>query len=295
MTNFILTKHELSQIIDNDEIDYWYDAMSKVLPAAGINTKNRVAGFIAQAAVETGDFRTLEENLNYSESALNRVFKRYFRNRNAAEYARNPKKIANYVYMDEYRTKRGALGNVHEGDGWKFRGRGIKQLTGRTNYQRFANDHDMTVDEAIDFIETKEGALTSAIWFWNKTKCNKYADRGDIVGLSKAINGGTNGLAERKSKWAKALQVINVFDSEVVDDAPTGTATPALETGKLDVYLGIGDRGEQVKILQRRLNLTDDGVFGPNTHRAVKRFQRVNRLAADGIAGPNTLAKLYIT
>jgi putative chitinase len=321
MTEFILTKRELGKIIRNDEIDYWYDAMAKVLPANDINTKKRVAGFIAQCAVESGDFNTLEENLNYSVAALKRVFKRYFKDRDPEDYARNPEKLANYVYMDEFRTKRGALGNIHPGDGWKFRGRGLKQITGRSNYERFAKDHGLAdAEAAVEFIETKEGALSSAVWFWNKANCNRFADRGDIEGLSRAINGGTNGLSLRIKKWEKALEVIDENNTWPVPQekpkeedleglAPTVRALrelqnrknkergPAPDAKKPTRILRIGSKGDDVYAMQIALGMTPSeagkGVFGPKTHRAVKSFQRSNGLMVDGIAGPNTLDKLF--
>lgn len=299
MTDFILTKEELGRLIRNREVDYWYDAMAKVLPAAGINTKNRVAGFIAQCAVESGDFNVLEENLNYSAAALKRTFARYFKDRDPKDYERNPEKLANYVYMDKYRTKKGALGNVNEGDGWKFRGRGIMQITGRNNYEAFGRSVGMSAEEAAEYITTKEGALMSAVWFWNKANCNRFADAGDIEGLSKAINGGTIGLNKRKEKWALALEVIDERNTQPVTveepkiEEPKPAPVVPSNKGRTDVYLNAGDRGEEVRNMQKALGIEADGIFGPQTRRAVKRFQMANGLQVDGIAGPQTLTALY--
>ena len=124
--DFDFTKEHLQEIISVDADD-WYDALCELLPKYGITSERRVAHFLSQCAHESGGFRIMEENLNYSEKALNAVFGRYFGappKRNAAEYARKPEKIANYVYMDEFRSKGGQMGNVEEGDGWRFRGRG---------------------------------------------------------------------------------------------------------------------------------------------------------------------------
>src|SRR5210317_941376 len=120
----------------NREPEEWYENVVDMFEKYDITTPLRIAGFMAQCGHESADFTRLEENLNYSEKALNSVFGRYFGpgKRDAKEYARNPEKIANYVYQDEFRSKRGAMGNVEDGDGWRFRGRGIKQLTGRNNY-----------------------------------------------------------------------------------------------------------------------------------------------------------------
>lgn len=212
--SFPFTADQLKTMLGgNAEAEEWFAAMEEILPQYDIDTPERVAGFIAQCAHESGNFRRLEENLNYSEDALNRVFGRYFGappKRNAAEYARNPEKIANYVYQDEFRSARGALGNIQPGDGWKFRGRGLKQLTGRNNYAAFGKTVDMTADEAAEYVATKQGALESACWFWDTAKCNEFADNRDIVGMSKRINGGTIGLDDRKKRWEEALKIFGV-------------------------------------------------------------------------------------
>src|SRR6056300_1105545 len=152
---FKFTKEMLAAMVNNSDIDEWFDAISRILPDFDIDTPERVAGFIAQCAHESGDFRRLEENLNYSEKALNAVFGRYFGpgKRDAAEYARNPEKIANYVYQDEFRKSK--MGNVNPGDGWLFRGRGLKQLTGRDNYTAFGKTVNMTAEEAAEYVATE--------------------------------------------------------------------------------------------------------------------------------------------
>ena len=203
MADFLLTKDMLRAMINNNkDSDKWHDALVDILPKYDITTANRIAGFIAQCAHESGDFKTLEENLNYSEKALNSVFGRYFGKgkENAADYARNPEKIANYVYMDEFRSAKGALGNTKPGDGWRFRGRGLKQLTGRNNYTAFAKTVGMTAEEAAEYVATPKGAVESACWFWNTNKLNAIADKGDIVAMTKKINGGTIGLEDRTAR-----------------------------------------------------------------------------------------------
>ena len=121
----LLTVDQLRAMIPtNKEVEAWCEELNKALPKYDITTDQRIAGFISQCAHESMDFNALSENLNYREETLNKVFPRYFGpgKRNAAEYARNPEKIANYVYMDEFRTSK--LGNTQPGDGWRFRGRG---------------------------------------------------------------------------------------------------------------------------------------------------------------------------
>ena len=275
-----ITPEQLSHMIpSNNEVDEWCDELNKAFGRYEINTPQRIAGFISQCAHESRDFTRLEENLNYSEGALNRVFTRYFGEgkRNAAEYARNPEKIANYVYMDEYRSKRGALGNTQPGDGWRFRGKGMKQVTGRNNFTMFGKAFDMTAEEAADWAETKEGALASALWFWATNNLNAIADTGDVVKLTKRINGGDIGLADRQSRYNTAMQVLT-------GDIPS--------RAKFSGTVRIGDKGNNVKLVQEKLGLVADGIFGGGTDAAVKKWQAANGLAADGIVGPKTYAKM---
>lgn len=283
--DFDFTKQHLAAMIPtNKDVDDWYDALVKILPKYGVTSKRRVAHFVSQCGHESADFRTLEENLNYSEKALNSVFGRYFGagKRDAAEYARNPEKIANYVYMDEFRKSK--MGNVKDGDGWRFRGRGLKQLTGRDNYTRFGKSIGMTAEEAAEYVATPKGAVESACWFWDANKLNKIADTDDVVLMTKRINGGNIGLDDRKKRYARAMEVLGgkvdlSAVAESSDDAP---------------ILRKGSKGEWVKKMQKVLGATPDGDFGPGTERAVKAWQEKNGLKADGIVGPKTLAAMGI-
>ena len=193
--------------------------------------------------------------------------------------------IANYVYQDEYRTKRGAMGNVNDGDGWLFRGRGLKQLTGRNNYTAFGKTVDLTAEEAVEYVATEKGAVESACWFWDTAKLNKIADKGDIVAMTKKINGGTIGLEDRTSRYEKAIAIMG-GEVELSVPAPKSDVN-------LDEVCSIGSRGETVKAIQQHLGLGDDGIYGPGTKRAVKQFQASNGLLADGVAGPTTLRKMF--
>jgi putative chitinase len=280
----LITVDQLRAMIpSNKEIDAWCEELNKALPKYDITTDQRIAGFISQCAHESMDFNAMSENLNYREETLNKVFPRYFGpgKRNAAEYAKNPEKIANYVYMDEFRTSK--LGNTQPGDGWRFRGRGLKQLTGRDNYTRFAKDYDMTAEEAAVWVETKEGALASALWFWNTNKLNSIADTGNVAALTKKINGGDIGLADRQQRYAKAMAALG---GKI--DAVAPAAAPAASTG----VLRVGSTGHDVKRMQAALRIPSDGQFGPGTEAALKKWQSANGLTADGVAGPKTLAKL---
>jgi putative chitinase len=282
----LLTEAQLAAMIPtNKEIAAWCVELNKALPKYDINTPQRIAGFISQCAHESGDFTTLSENLNYREETLLRVFPRYFGagKANAAEFARNPEKLANYVYMDKNRSASGALGNVKDGDGWRFRGRGLKQLTGRSNYERFAKDYDMTAEEAAEWLETKEGALASALWFWNSNKLNAIADTGNVAALTKRINGGDIGLADRQARYSRAIGALTGSAPQAAS-----TASPAAAGGALRR----GSKGDEVKKLQAALGIAADGDFGPGTEAALKKWQAANGLTDDGVAGPKTLAKL---
>lgn len=168
-----------------------------------INTVNRKAGFISQTMHESGGYRLMVENLNYSSKGLLATFKKYFTPEEAEKYARQPERIANRVYGNRMDN-----GPEASGDGWKYRGRGFIQLTGKHNYTKFSTAIGKSTDEAVKYLETVEGALYSAAWYWQERKINKYCDENDIVGMTKVINGGTVGLDERKKFYEKAQQLV---------------------------------------------------------------------------------------
>jgi len=170
-------------------------------------------------------------------------------------------------------------GDTDSGDGWRFRGGGILQLTGRYNYTQFAKEMEMTPEEATDYVRTKKGALDSACWFWDTNGLNKYCDNMDIVGATKRINGGTIGLDDRKKHYLHAMDVLGGdFEEPETDYNQT---------------IRQGSRGPLVAEVQEKLNIAPaDGIFGPGTARIVKEWQTSNGLTADGIVGPKTLGKL---
>jgi putative chitinase len=284
---FDFTKEHLAEIISADADD-WYDALCDLLPKYGITTERRVAHFLSQCAHESGGFKVMEENLNYSAKALRSVFGRYFGDApkaDADEYARNPEMIANRVYNDEFRKYK--MGNVQEGDGWRFRGRGLKQLTGRDNYTRFGKTVGMTAEEAAEYVATPAGAIDSACWFWGANNLNDIADTDDVVKMTKKINGGNIGLEDRQRRYKHALEVLGMD----ADDLGTDDGDHAEILDDIGV-LRKGSRGEGVKLMQEALGLSADGIFGPGTERKLKEWQAANGLTADGIAGPATFAKL---
>jgi len=203
-----LTKEQLKQLLPkNPYIDHWHRALSQLLPDYGINTPQRIAAFVAQCAHESGGFTTLKENLNYRWETLRRLFPKYFPTDDLAKaYANMPNKqeaIANKVY-----ASRMGNGPEESGDGYRFCGRGLIQLTGRDNYTFFAGSLGITVEEASEYLQTFEGAAQSACWFWETNNLNQWADKGDIVTLTKRINGGTIGLDDRIKHYEHALHVL---------------------------------------------------------------------------------------
>jgi putative chitinase len=164
----------------------------------------RLAGFLAQTAHESGGYNFIKENLNYSSNGLRGTFGKYFPNDDIAnQYAKKPEKIANRVYANRMKN-----GDESSGDGYKFRGRGLIQLTGRDNYTKFANDLGMSLEDTVAYLETPNGAVASAGWFWENNKLNQYCDSGDFVTLTKRINGGTIGLADRKHHFELAMHYL---------------------------------------------------------------------------------------
>lgn len=166
--------------------------------------KKRAAAFLAQVAHESGGFNFVKENLNYSAKGLMGTFKKYFPTEAIAkQYERQPEKIANRVYAN-----RMSNGDEASGDGYKFCGRGLIQLTGRANYTRFAQDLGISLDETVKYLETPEGAVSSAGWFWDQNNLNQWCDKDDFVTLTKRINGGTIGLEDRKHHYEIALKAL---------------------------------------------------------------------------------------
>lgn len=203
----MITTETLRQILpDCRDPDTWAFELEAQSPVFSINTPQRLAAFIAQTAHESSSFNVLQENLNYSKDGLRKVFPKYFPDdATAFRYARQPKWIASRVYG-------GRMGNGSEKsqEGWKFRGRGLIQVTGKNNYlacSRYLFNDDRLLDEP-DLLLTPEFAMASAGWYWEVNNLNKVADSGDFVRLTKLINGGTNGLKHRQALYAAAIREI---------------------------------------------------------------------------------------
>jgi len=203
-----ITLQQLQQLIPkNPYVKQWHNALSQLLPDYEINTAERIAAFVAQCAHESGGFTALKENLNYKAATLRKIFPKYFPDDQIAQhYASLPNKqeaIANKVY-----ASRMGNGDENTGDGYRFCGRGLIQLTGRDNYSWFAASLNISVEEASQYLQTFEGAAQSACWFWETNSLNRWADAGDILTLTKKINGGTIGLEDRKKHYEHALHVL---------------------------------------------------------------------------------------
>lgn len=169
-----------------------------------ITTPQRQAMFLSQLAHESGNFQFTSENLNYSADALRRVFGKYFpTDALAQKYARQPERIANRVYANR-------MGNGDEasGDGWNYRGRGLIQLTGKDNYAAFARDNNNNALQKPDDVAEAEMAVSSAGWFWATNRLNQLADTGDVKAVTRRINGGYNGLADREAKYNKLMEIL---------------------------------------------------------------------------------------
>jgi putative chitinase len=201
---FEFKKQQLAQVIPgNQYVDHWYEALCDILPEYEINTPHRVAAFLAQCAHESGGFKFLKENLNYKAASLRKVFPKYFTDdATAARYANKGEMIANRVYANR-------MGNGPEesGDGYRYCGRGLIQLTGKNNYTLFAGSLDISVEECSEYLQTFEGAVQSACYFWESTGLNKEADAGDIKTMTRKINGGYIGLEDRIKHYEHALHI----------------------------------------------------------------------------------------
>ncbi len=168
-----------------------------------INTALRVSAFLAQIAVETGELHHLKENLNYSAAGLRKTFPRHFNYTTALIYANHPEKIANRVYA-------GRMGNGKEdtGDGWKYRGRGAIQLTGKSNYHTYGVLLKIPLADQPELAEQPELAFRIAAQYWKMNGCNELSDLKQFDTITQRINGGLNGQSERLKYYARAKEAI---------------------------------------------------------------------------------------
>ena len=190
------------QLKELDIDDKWEIPLNQVFVKYDLDTPKRQAAFIGQCAVESANFTRLQENLNYSAQRLTQVWPSRFPNISMAEpYANNPEKLANFVYA-------GRMGNLQDGDGWKFHGRGLIQLTGRENYANCGSSIGVDILDNPDLLLTLKYAALSAGWFWNKHGLNLLADAQEYGTMTRRINGGLTGLVVRIAKITKTLQLL---------------------------------------------------------------------------------------
>jgi putative chitinase len=181
----------------------WFEPLQETFEKYQINTPKRQACFIGQCMHESGGFKFLRENLNYSAKALMATWPSRFPDMDIAEkYERQPSKIADKVYS-------GRMGNTEDGDGAKYIGRGLIQLTGKDNYKAFGDAIGEDLVANPELVEQPRYAALSAGWFWNKRNLNELADANDIETMTKRINGGFIGIDDRKAKIAKVSNIIS--------------------------------------------------------------------------------------
>jgi putative chitinase len=190
--------------VSAETIEKFYGPMCDAMEEFEINTNKRIAAFLAQCAHESGNFRALHENLNYKAEGLMKIFYKYFPDEDTAnDYAHNPEKIANRVYAN-----RMGNGDEDSGDGFRYCGRGLIQLTGKTNYESCGAELQVDLDSNPQYLESPEGACRSAAWFWWSRDLNELADTGDIKAITKRVNGGFIGLEDRIAHYETALEAL---------------------------------------------------------------------------------------
>ena len=211
-------EHIIAAGVKQATAEKWVDAVVAACQEFNIDTPQRIAGFLSQCAHESGGFERLQENLNYSADGMAGIWPKRFAvlgpdkkpvkkdgknqpNKFALALHRKPEMIANVVY-----SGRKGNGPTESGEGWKYRGRGLKQLTGKTNHSNCSKGLGVDLVDNPDLLLEPIYAARSAAWFWSTNKCNVFADAGDIEGLTKRINGGLIGIDDRKKRYASAMR-----------------------------------------------------------------------------------------
>lgn len=286
MREFIVEPGLLKKVITkNRQYKVWARLLSEQLPLNGITERAEVIAFIAQCAHESAEFNVKLENLNYSKRALRLVFKKYFTIKQAEDYARQPERIANRVYANRMDN-----GGEQSGDGWKFRGHGIIQLTGKRNIKQFAKSVERTIDQALEYLETDGGALQGAIWFWKTNNLGRYVN--DFRALTRKINGGLNGLEEREKYLHRANSVFPATfwnGQEIVVDSKVEVVEMPDEKPTIRLF----SSGKYVIILHQMLEklglrFDPNNVFGRRTFASVRKAQRDGGVPITGIVDAQT-------
>lgn len=270
----MLTKTQLKKVYPDApaaDIDAFI-ASEQAMTDAGIYAgRNRLHFFLAQLGHESAGLTRREENLNYSAARLMAVWPARFPDLTfAGKYANNPEKLGNFVYGDR-------LGNTKTGDGYKYRGRGYIQITGRENYREVGKLAGLTLEENPDLAAQAKNAVKIACAYWKRTKLNPLCDSGDFVGVTKKINGGTNGLQDR-FEWLADVQAFvpwpagakNAVTDEIIRLAQT-------KLKKLMFYSG-----------------SIDGIIGERTAASLRAFQAQEGLEVTGDLDPATREALNV-
>lgn len=252
-----------------------------------LTTPLRLSHFLAQALHETGGFTVLRENMNYSAQRLIDIFgvnrhSAALTDKEAFTLARRPEAIAERVYGLGNPRKARELGNDHPGDGFRYRGNGVLQTTGRGNHRILGQVCGIDFENNPEWVLSPEHALKPALQEWTHNKLNEYADKNDIRTITRRINGGFIGLPDREAWFNKVWTLLK-------------------KENQSEKAWQAADADNQVKWLQEALNdlgakprLITDGRYGPATKRAVKAFQASAGLVQDGIAGPVTEAAIKL-
>jgi putative chitinase len=201
----MITVDQLQKILPHNTNSHTLCAtLNALLPKYEINTKNRIAGFLSQCAVESVEFTVLEENLNYGPQSLMKTWPHYFLSVTTAnQYAHQPEKIANHVYANRYGN-----GDEVSGDGWKYRGRGAIQTTFHDNYKVFAISIGLPLDQTVAYCETLAGGIESACFYWKMHKINADCDADNIESMTHKINSAELGLDRRTMYYEKAKSLL---------------------------------------------------------------------------------------
>lgn len=276
-----------------DNADYLMQAATN----AGMTDRRELANFMGQMQVESGGFARMDENLNYSGARLLEVFpgRNGMNDRSAADRiaAGGPEAVANAIYGGSWGKRN--LGNIEPGDGWKYHGRGYVQLTGRDNYDRLGKEMGLDLVNHPELAADRDIAAKIAIHYW-QARVVSHDDQRDVTAAGQDINGGSNGLADRKA-------ATSAWEAKLDRGYTPGTPEPTRHAGAAHTTLREGDHGHSVTTLQEQLarlgykdthgrSIAADGDFGPNTLRAVQAFQRDHHLTVDGKVGSQTQAAI---
>jgi putative chitinase len=276
--------------IARDAHDNYLEALRRgeaLFEEHGITTPLRMAHFLAQSLHETGGFTILRENMNYSASRLVEIFgvNRHSAAVTAAEaerLARQPKAIAERVYGLGNPRKARELGNTLPGDGFRYRGNGVLQTTGRGNHHRMGTLCGVDFEGNPDLVIDPEYAMKPALQEWTENELNVYADKNDIRTITRRINGGFMGIAGREA-WFNKVWPLLKSDNQPAEPWKASDEDPTVRW----LQEALNDLGANPKLVV-------DGRYGPATRRAVEIFQAAAGIVADGIAGPVTEAAIHL-